>query len=149
MRNFLIALFLAASLNSAFAVQPDEILKDPALEARARNLSTGLRCLICQNQSIDDSDASLAKDLRVLIRERLAAGDSDKAVMDYVVGRYGEFVLLKPRFAAKTAILWGTPFAIILIGGLLMWRRRPPESVSERALSAEEKRALEDTLRAK
>src|SRR5688572_9028291 len=96
----------------AIAVQPDEVLADSALEARARVLSKELRCMVCQNQSIDDSDAPLARDLRLLVRERLQAGDSDKQVMDFLVARYGEFVLLKPRFNANTALLWLTPFAL-------------------------------------
>src|ERR1041384_1887939 len=95
----------------ALAVQPDEILKDAALEPRARTLSQELRCMVCQNQSIDDSDAPLAKDLRVLVRERLTAGDSDRQVIDFLVTRYGEFVLLKPRFSMHTLLLWLAPFA--------------------------------------
>ncbi len=101
----------------ALAVQPDEILKDSALESRARTLSQELRCMVCQNQSIDDSDAPLAKDLRVLVRERLWAGDSDKQVIDFLVARYGEFVLLRPRLTAHTLMLWLAPFAALLIGG--------------------------------
>jgi cytochrome c-type biogenesis protein CcmH len=109
MRRLLSAvLFLLMFWASALAVQPDEILKNPALEARARALSTGVRCLVCQNQSIDDSDAPLARDLRLLIRERLVAGDSDEKVLGFIVDRYGEFVLLRPRFEAKTILLWGT-----------------------------------------
>src|SRR6188474_3255302 len=99
----LLALWLSAP---ALAVQPDEILKDPALEARARALSQELRCMVCQNQSIDDSDAPLTKDLRVLVRERLSAGDSDRQVIDFMVARYGEFVLLRPRLNAHTVLLW-------------------------------------------
>ncbi|TIU04312.1 MAG: cytochrome c-type biogenesis protein CcmH, partial [Mesorhizobium sp.] len=94
---------------AAQAVKPDEVLPDPALEARARALSEGLRCMVCQNQSIDESDADLARDLRVLVRQRLVAGDTDQQVMDYIVSRYGEFVLLKPRFSLRNALLWGTP----------------------------------------
>ena len=112
----------------ANAVQPDEVLPDPALEARARTISEGLRCLVCQNQSIDDSDASLAKDLRLLVRERLNAGDSDQEIIDFVVARYGEFVLLKPRLSPHTALLWfATPFvfaAALLIVWLAYRRRR-------------------------
>lgn len=110
----------------AFAVQPDEILKDPALETRARALSQELRCMVCQNQSIDDSDAPLAKDLRVLVRERLTAGDSDNQVIDFLVARYGEFVLLKPRVSAHTMVLWLAPFAVVLVGacGLVLFLRR-------------------------
>src|SRR5213593_476995 len=100
----------------AHAVQPDEILADQALEARARALCKELRCMVCQNQSIDDSDAPLARDLRVLVRERLQAGDSDRQVIDFLVARYGEFVLLKPRFSSHTALLWLGPIGILLIG---------------------------------
>jgi cytochrome c-type biogenesis protein CcmH len=103
---------------SALAVQPDEVLADAALEARARTLSKELRCMVCQNQSIDDSDAPLARDLRILVRERLTAGDSDQQVIDFLVARYGEFVLLKPRFAWHTALLWLGPAAVLLIGAL-------------------------------
>ena len=98
------------------AVQVDEILPDPALEARARAISQDLRCMVCQNQSIDDSEAPLARDLRLLVRERLKAGDSDTQVVDFLVARYGEFVLLKPRMSWHTAILWGAPLAILIAG---------------------------------
>ncbi|UUP18935.1 cytochrome c-type biogenesis protein [Nitratireductor thuwali] len=114
------ALLLAAGGRGAGAVQPDEILSDPVLEQRARDLSAGLRCMVCQNQSIDDSDAELARDLRVLVRERLAAGDSDAEVIDYVVSRYGEFVLLQPRVSPRNALLWATPALILLAGGLVL-----------------------------
>ena len=128
-----------------YAVQPDEILTDPKLEQRARDLSAGLRCLVCQNQSIDESDAPLAKDLRILIREHLTKGESDAEIRDFVVARYGEFVLLKPRFTAQTAILWATPFLIILVGFAIILRRRKISIVSaESALSAEEQKALRD-----
>ena len=93
------------------------MLADPALEARARALSEGLRCMVCQNQSIDESDADLARDLRILVRQRLVAGDTDQQVMDYIVSRYGEFVLLKPRFSLRNALLWGTPVLLLLVGG--------------------------------
>jgi len=118
----------------ALAVQPDEILKDPVLEARARTLSQELRCMVCQNQSIDDSDAPLAKDLRILVRERLTAGDSDQQVIDFLVARYGEFVLLKPRFSLHTLLLWLAPFGVLIIAGagfLAAWRRS--RNVPERA----------------
>ena len=106
-----------------FAVQPDEILPDPALEARARTLSRELRCMVCQNQSIDDSDAPLARDLRLLVRERLKAGDSDAQVLDFLIARYGQFVLLKPRFGWDTALLWLAPAGVLLVGGLRSsWR---------------------------
>ena len=113
-------LMLLALISPAAAVNPDEVLDDPALEARARTLSLEFRCLVCQNQSIDDSNAELARDLRLLVRERLVAGDSDQDVIEYVVSRYGEFVLLKPRFSVQTALLWGAPIAIFLIGAGVM-----------------------------
>jgi cytochrome c-type biogenesis protein CcmH len=112
-----LALFSPAT---AWAVQPDEVLSDPALEARARVLSKELRCLVCQNQAIDDSAAPLARDLRLLVRERLTGGDSDQQVLDFLVDRYGEFVLLKPRFAWHTAVLWLGPPAVLLGGALLL-----------------------------
>jgi len=115
----------------ALALQPDEILKDSALELRARALSQELRCMVCQNQSIDDSDAPLAKDLRVLVRERLSAGDSDNQVIDFLVARYGEFVLLRPRVTAHTLLLWLAPWAALFIGGwglIAFLRRRVREN---------------------
>ena len=122
----LVVVLALAPLPAATAVQPDEVLSDAALEARARSLSRELRCMVCQNQSIDDSDAPLARDLRVLVRERLQAGDSDRQVIDFLVARYGEFVLLRPRFSAHTALLWLGPAAILLIGasGLFLVLRR-------------------------
>src|SRR6195256_2677926 len=113
------ALAVMAGLSAAYAVQPDEIMSDPAKELRARDLLRELRCMVCQNQSIDDSDAPLARDLRLLVRERIAAGDSDAQVLDFLVARYGEFVLLKPRFEWRTALLWLTPFGVLLIGGVM------------------------------
>ena len=107
-------------IGPAAAVNPDEVLDDPALEARARTLSLEFRCLVCQNQSIDDCNAELARDLRLLVRERLVQGDSDEDVIEYVVSRYGEFVLLKPRFSMQTVLLWGAPIAIFLIGAGVM-----------------------------
>jgi len=126
-RLALIALLVAlVAPTAALAVEPDEMLKDPALEARARQLSEGLRCLVCQNQSIDDSNAPLAHDLRVLVRERLTRGDSDNQVIDFIVSRYGEFVLLKPRFELQTLLLWALPPVALLAGlaALLMKARR-------------------------
>src|SRR5713226_10212044 len=121
MRLFLVTLvWLAASIGSALAVQPDEILPDPKLEGRARALSHELRCMVCQNQSIDDSDAPLARDLRILVRERLKAGDTDQQVIDFLVARYGDFVLLKPRFTSHTALLWLMPAAVFVIGALAL-----------------------------
>ncbi len=115
---------------AALAVKPDEVLADPALEARARALSEGLRCMVCQNQSIDESDADLARDLRILVRQRLVAGDSDQQVMDYIVSRYGEFVLLKPRFNPRNALLWGTPVLLLLAGGVFIVLTGPLASLA-------------------
>ena len=129
----------------AFAVQPDEILKDPALEARARSISAGLRCLVCQNQSIDDSDAPVAKDLRILIREQLQQNRSDADVVDYIVARYGEFVLLKPRLKSGTLILWATPFVLLALG--LIFAFRPKPTLAPDDLSAEEKAEVAAILR--
>jgi cytochrome c-type biogenesis protein CcmH len=136
-------LILALTLSApALAVQPDEILKDPALETRARALSQELRCMVCQNQSIDDSDAPLARDLRVLVRERLTAGDSDGQVIDFLVARYGEFVLLKPRMSLHTVLLWGAPFAVLIIAalGFLAARRRAAVIAPDRLTPEEEAR---------
>jgi cytochrome c-type biogenesis protein CcmH len=128
-KSTIMAALLLAPL-TARAVQPDEILADPKLEARARDLSAQLRCMVCQNQSIDDSNAELARDLRVLIRERLKAGDGDDAIRAYLVQRYGDFILLKPPFKAETVALWGAPFVILLAGGAAIFlsakRRRAP-----------------------
>jgi cytochrome c-type biogenesis protein CcmH len=147
MRRFvLVSLFLALFVpGAAFAVQPDEILKDPVLEARARQLSEELRCMVCQNQSIDDSNAPLAHDLRVLVRQRLTEGDSDRQVMDFLVARYGEFVLLKPRLELHTFLLWGLPPAALLAGIIaivMMARRRKSVNLQPEALSAAEQRRL-------
>jgi cytochrome c-type biogenesis protein CcmH len=132
----------------AGAVQPDEILADPSLEARARAISAGLRCLVCQNQSIDDSDAPLARDLRLLVRERLQEGDSDREVVDFIVARYGEFVLLKPRFAWTTALLWFATPLVLAAALLLIWLayRRRAGSAGLAPLSAVEKRRLKRLL---
>ena len=116
-------LAMLISLTPAHAVEPGEMLRDPALEARARHISQELRCLVCQNQSIDDSNAELARDLRVLVRERLAAGDSDAAVLAFVEARYGEFVLLRPRLSAHTALLWSAPALLLLIAAMVLLRR--------------------------
>lgn len=139
-------IILGLALSSpAFAVQPDEILSDAKLEQRARDLSTGFRCLVCQNQSIDESDAPLARDLRILIRERLTKGDSDAEITNFIVARYGDFVLLKPRLTARTAILWATPFLIILVGFALILRKRTiPGQSAESALTEAEQAALRD-----
>jgi cytochrome c-type biogenesis protein CcmH len=149
MRAFFSLVMLAfLHIAPACAVEPDEMLKDPALEARARTLSQQLRCMVCQNQSIDDSNAPLAHDLRVLVRERLTNGDSDAQVMNIVVSRYGEFVLLKPRFAWHNVLLWGLPPATLLIGGIalvVVARRR--RLVDQQALNDEERRKLAAMLR--
>lgn len=152
MTRILAALLVLFGLcGASLAVQPSEMLDDPVLEQRARNLSAGLRCMVCQNQSIDDSDAELARDLRVLVRERLAAGETDEQVIDYVVSRYGEFVLLQPRFSLRNALLWATPALLLAVGGgfLLVQaarRRRRPAQARPAALSAEEEERLKDIL---
>lgn len=141
-------------LGHALAVTPDEILDDPALEARARSLSAELRCMVCQNQSIDDSNAPLAKDLRVLVRERLVAGDTDEEVMDYLVSRYGEFVLLKPRFAWHNALLWAAGPAALLAGliAIVMAVRkrsggsRQTVAIETARLSSDEEKRLQELL---
>src|SRR5258706_2350117 len=135
-----VGMLALVAVSPAIAVGPDEIVPDPALEARARALSKELRCMVCQNQSIDDSDAPLAHDLRVLVRERLQAGESDEQVIDFLVARYGEFVLLRPRFSWHTALLWLAPAAVLLIGacGVLVLARRYRAS-SERAIAEREK----------
>lgn len=146
------ALALAAlacgAVGPAFAVQPDEILPDARLEQRARKISEGLRCLVCQNESIDDSGASLAKDLRVLVRERLKAGDSDAQIRAYLVARYGNFILLKPPFEWDTALLWLSPFALLALGGVAVVTSRRKTAVEARVapLSHEESEKLEDLL---
>jgi cytochrome c-type biogenesis protein CcmH len=138
MRTFrrftLIAAALMIVATHSFAVLPEEVLPDPALEARARVISQDLRCLVCQNQSIDDSNAPLAKDLRVIVRERLTAGDSNEQVFGYVVSRYGNYVLLKPPLQADTFLLWASPFIILVIAlsvALIYLRRRPAIESSE------------------
>ncbi len=148
--------FISASLlvwlmltpfQSALAVNPDEVLENPVLEKRARELSARLRCLVCQNQSIDDSDADLARDLRILVRERLTKGDSNSQVLDYLVARYGEFVLLNPRVSAKTYLLWGTPVVLILVGAIvLVISVRGRRKNKTKPLSDDEKAALAKIL---
>lgn len=147
MRRFAFLFVLLSLALPAFAVQPSEVLDDPALEARARQLSSGLRCMVCQNQSIDDSDAELARDLRVLVRERLVAGETDEKVIDYVVSRYGEFVLLQPRFNMRNALLWAAPILLLAIGGafIVAQSRRRTRPVTQ-ALSAEEESRLKEIL---
>jgi cytochrome c-type biogenesis protein CcmH len=145
-RLFAFCALLALSA-PAFAVQPDEILPDAKLEQRARNISANLRCLVCQNQSIDDSDASLAKDLRLLVRERLKAGDSDPQVKEFLVARYGNFILLKPPFEWDTLLLWLSPFAILGLGAAAMFAaRRKGEDKPAAPLSEEEDARLKSLL---
>lgn len=152
MMRLLAALVVLVGLcGPSLAVQPSEMLDDPVLEQRARNLSAGLRCMVCQNQSIDDSDAELARDLRVLVRERLSAGETDDEVIAYVVSRYGEFVLLQPPFSLRNALLWVTPAVLLVVGGgFLLFhaarRRRHPVQARPAALSAEEEARLKDIL---
>ena len=147
MRRFaMIALLLAlVAPSAALAVEPDEILKDPVLEARARHLSEELRCMVCQNQSIDNSAAPLARDLRLLVRDRLTKGDSDQQVLDYLVARYGEFVLLKPRFELHTLLLWGLPPIALLAGIIALFisaRRRQAANLQVAALSPAERQRV-------
>lgn len=151
-RMLALAAALLVPLSATHAVEPDEILPDAALEQRARGISAGLRCLVCQNQSIDDSSAPLARDLRLLVRERLKAGDSDKAVEAYVVARYGEFVLLRPPLTVGTLLLWLTPVALLISAALLMRRnfaggKAAARADSEQALSAAEQRRLDEILK--
>lgn len=136
---------LLALVGPAAAVDPSERLPDPAQEERARAISEELRCLVCQNQSIDASDAQLAKDLRIIVRERIAAGDSDDQVRDFLVARYGEFVLLRPRAHGVGLLLWVLPPALLLIAGgglFIAFRRRPPAASAADSLSADEEAAL-------
>ena len=150
MRSILLALVLFSTMfgQAGAVVSPDEVLSDPALESRARALSTNLRCMVCQNQSIDDSDAELARDLRVLVRERLVAGDTDEEVINYLTARYGEFVLLRPQFNLRNLILWGTPVLVLLVGGafaVTAYRKRGAKRSVEQ-LSPEEEAALQKVL---
>lgn len=147
---------VVASAGAARAVQPDEVMPDPAQEARARDLSRELRCMVCQNQSIDDSEASLARDLRLLVRERIKAGDSDAQVIDFLVARYGDFVLLKPPFKPETLLLWLLPPVALAGGGVAVWlqarRRRPAGAgtgtIGTAALTAEEEERLKRLIAA-
>ncbi|WP_421852423.1 cytochrome c-type biogenesis protein [Oricola sp.] len=148
LRFLAILTLVVASSVPANAVNPEEILDDPALEERAREISTKLRCLVCQNQSIDDSDADLARDLRVIVRERLVEGDSDTEVLDFVVDRYGEFVLLAPRVSARNLLLWATPVIVLVIGlvALLLVFRRRPAARANASLSQSEQERLSEIL---
>jgi cytochrome c-type biogenesis protein CcmH len=146
--GFLLAVSLLGA-GEARAVTPGEMLTDPALEARARELSAELRCMVCQNQSIDDSDAPLAHDLRVLLRERIAAGDTNQQVIDFLVARYGEFILLKPPVNSHTIVLWATPFAVLVIGAavIVLVLRRRPHVLPDPELTGEERGRLAAILR--
>ncbi|MEM5543604.1 cytochrome c-type biogenesis protein [Sulfitobacter sp. AS92] len=148
MKRLLLILTLLAS--PLWAVQPDEILADLALEARARQLSQGLRCLVCRNESIDESNASLARDLRLLLRERLVAGDSDAEAVDFIVARYGEYVLLSPRATGANWLLWGAGPLMLLLGGGLglvyLRSRARAKTATEAPLSPEEEARLRDIL---
>jgi cytochrome c-type biogenesis protein CcmH len=151
----LVAAIWIVGLPAAFAVQPDEIMADPMKEARARDLSRELRCMVCQNQSIDDSEAPLARDLRLLVRERIASGDSDAQVLDFLVARYGEFVLLKPRLNPHTWLLWLLPPLALAGGGLALWfhgrRRSKSATVDDQSLfklTAEEEARIERLIAA-
>ena len=146
-----LCLAVAAGTTPAVAVQPDESMEDPALEARAREISKGLRCLVCRNENIDDSNADLARDLRLLVRERLSAGDSDAEVVDYITERYGEYVLLKPLTGGANWLLWAAG-PLLLLGGagraIVYIRRRGRASVAaEGALSPEEQARLDEILK--
>jgi len=135
----------------ARAVQPDEVLDDPALEERARDISAGLRCLVCRNESIDDSNAELARDLRLLVRERLVAGDSDEEVVEFVVDRYGEYVLLQPRVTGSNLVLWLAGPVMLLLGGAIGWsylrRRGRASETPANALSEEEAERLREIMK--
>ncbi len=145
--GLVLGLALALAPAASRAVQPNEVLPDPKLESRARDISADLRCMVCQNQSIDDSDAPLARDLRVLVREQIVAGKTDAEVRDYLVSRYGDFILLKPPFKLETALLWALPALIVLAGafGLLAAARRR-RAVAAAPLTDEERRRLESML---
>ena len=150
-RSLFIALALLLPIAAA-AVQPDEILDDPALEARAREISSGLRCLVCRNENIDDSNADFSKTLRLLVRERLVEGDSDEQVVDFIVDRYGEYVLLKPTFSLGNALIWPAGPGLFLIGGWLSWRyisarSRAAAPAAPAPLTPEEQQRLADLLK--
>jgi cytochrome c-type biogenesis protein CcmH len=147
---FLALLFSLAALAPAYTARPDEVLADPQLESRARAISSELRCMVCQNQSIDDSDAPLARDLRLLVRERLSAGDSDSAIRAFLTARYGDFILLRPPLKLETALLWVGPGVIFLLVALLLLRRRyKKEDVAGAELTTEERAELAAVLSSK
>lgn len=152
MKHIAFAVLLLCGLfsgSAALAWEPSEVLKDPELEARARVISAELRCLVCQNQSIDDSSAELAKDLRLLVRERLGAGDTDTQVFDYLVSRYGDFILLQPKLGLSTLALWGAPILLLLVGGVALWRgnKKTNQGAAEIELSAEDAARLDQLIK--
>lgn len=145
--RLLLALLTALLMASpSLAVLPDEVLADPALEARARAISATLRCLVCQNESIDDSNADLAREIRLIVRERLVAGDTDEQVVQYLVDRYGEYVLLRPVFAPHTLVLWTAAPIVLVVGGIaiVIATRRKRAVAPETTLTADEQRALDE-----
>lgn len=148
MRLWLSLFFLVCLAQGANAVEPSEMLEDPALEARARDVSKHLRCVQCQNETIDESDAQIARDMRVLVRQKITAGDSNEEILDYMVSRYGDYVLLRPRFQTNTIILWLGPFAVLLIGGWIVARRMRTavNTASALPLSEDERAAVEDLM---
>ena len=151
MRRLLAAVALGIAFAApAYAVEPGEMLTNPALEHRARDVSSGLRCLVCQNESIDESHADLARDIRLLVRQRLLAGDTNGQVKDYLVARYGQFILLKPPLETQTLLLWGTPFIVLVLGGIgiavAMRGRAKPTRDPARPLSEAEHRRLDELL---
>lgn len=143
--SFFILICLAPNAN---AVEPSEMLQDPALETRAREVSKHLRCVQCQNETIDESDAQIARDMRILVRQKITAGDSNEEILDYMVSRYGDYVLLMPRFQTNTLILWLGPFAVLLVGGLIVARRMRTgaNTASAAPLSEEERAAIENVM---
>lgn len=143
--RWLLALWLLAA--PAWAVQPDEVLPDPALEARARAISAELRCPVCQSESIDESNAEIARDLRLLVRERLVAGDSDADVLSYVTDRYGDFVRLRPRVSGANLVLWLAGPMLLLIGGGIAWRTMRRSAAPPDPLSAEDQKRLDEIMR--
>lgn len=150
LRSILSFVFVLFLLSPALAVNPDEVLDDPVLEERARSLSVGIRCLVCQNQSIDDSDAQLARDLRIIVREKLAEGLNDKQILDYLVERYGEFVLLKPRLNNQTILLWLLPLIALIVGAIIALKTfgatKRKEVAEVKDLSKDEKEKLSEIL---
>ncbi len=151
MRKLLLSVLFIVVAFPAFAVNPDEVLKDPTMELRARELSKELRCVVCQNQSIDDSDAELARDLRVLVRDRLVKGDSDDEVLEFIVARYGDFVLLRPPFKGITYLLWLSPILILILGifGIIAFFKKKAEGAGNslaKPLSTDEKKRLDALL---